>query len=417
MATNSQINAPVITTARTLPVGTNGVAYRAQFLATGGLPPYQWKVGAGQLPAGLQLNAATGVLSGRPTAAANRNFRVSVTDSNLQAAAQYFNLLICNATGPQAGTFTGLLLQTNAPTHASSGVIQIVVAKTGAFAARLTLAGRKIVFAGLFDPAGNATNTLDGVLSVALHADRQGRITGTVTGTGFVSDLLAELPNTSPQWQGTYTLAFSPADVTATNVPQGYGYAKLTVSRTGRGSLTGVLNDGTKLTVKAPGSQSGQWPLYAALDKNAGACVGWVNFETNATVNSVVDWFAPARKGYPAFTTTLVADGSQYTTGPHSLNGLWNVTLSGGGLVSSLVQTVALDAAGKVIVTPPVIDAFTLKLMPKTGQITGSFKPPMGGKAIPFAGLLLQEQAGGVGLFQTATGQTGGVTLEPASVP
>ena len=406
LATNSQMNVPRITTSSPLPAGTNGVAYSQPFQATGGFPPYRWSLSAGAAPAGLQLNAA-GVLSGRPTTSENSNFRISVTDSNQQAASQYFNLLIRSATGPQAGTYTGLLLQTNAPTHASSGFIQIVVAKNGTFAARLTLAGRKTVFTGLFDAAGNATNIVAGV-TVALFVDRNGRITGTVTGTGFTSEVLAELPNPSPQWQGTYTLAFSPSDVTATNMPQGYGYARLTVNATGVGNLLGLLNDGTKVLAKAPVLQSGRWPLYAPLYKNAGACVGWVNFETNTTLTAVVDWFAPASRAYAAFTNALLVTGSQYTTGPQ-LAGTWDVTLSGGGTSSNIIQSVTLGASGKVIGANPL----ALKVTSKTGAFSGAFRPTASGKAIPFNGLLLQEPTSGVGLFQLPNGQTGGVTVEP----
>jgi len=49
-----------------------------------------------------------------------------------------------------------------------------------------------------------------------------------------------------------------------------------------------------------------------------------------------------------------------------------------------------------------------------TGQLTGSFKPTLSAKAIPFAGLLLQLQGTGAGLFRPTTGPTGSVTIEPA---
>ena len=406
---------PVIATTNPLPFGTNGVAYSQQFQAYNGVPPYQWSIGSGKLPAGLQLNAASGLLSGKPTVSGISNFRVGVTDSQKLSTSNAFSVLIRNATGVLAGTYTGLVQPTgtNLATHASSGFAQIVLAKTGAYAGNLTLAGRRTAFKGQFDVTGNSTSTVAGVRLV-LHADGDhGRITGPVIGTGFTAELLAELPDTSAVWQGKYTLIFSPVDGQATNLPQGFGSATLTVSRTGVGSLRGVLNDGTPVSATAPLLQSGLWPLYASLYHQAGACLGWVSLATDGTVAATVDWFAPASQGYAAFATTLLVDGSAYTTGLLPGIGVpWDVTLSGGG-VSNLFKTVTFNAAYRGTVTPAGADAMTLKLTVKTGQITGSFKPASGAAAIPFTGLLLQSQGMGAGLFKTATDQTGGVLLTP----
>jgi len=424
-------NGLTITTSSLLPAGTNGISYRQLFQATGGYPAYTWAFSAGRLPPGLTLNASSGALSGKPTAAGVYNFRVNVTDSQHQSASNDFSVAIGNVAGPLAGTYTGLLLATNAPPCAGAGFVKIVLAKTGAFAGNLTLAGQKTAFTGRFDATGHATNTVAGV-SVVLQTDMHngsGQISGVITGSGFMAVLLAELPNTSPMWQGTYTVALSPADATATNVPQGYGYATLVVSRRGSGSLSGVLNDGTKVTTTAAVLRSGLWPVYVPLYQHAGVLAGWVTLATNTEVTGVLDWCAPARPSYAAFSTTLTLNGSQYTTGPAPLAGIWDVTVAGGGF-SNLVKTVTIDANGDVTVINPGADDLTLKLLTTakvyrivfagfqqqttlTGQFTGSFKATVGGKAIVFNGLLLQAQRAGAGLFQNGTGLTGGVTIEP----
>src|SRR5262249_33177106 len=63
---------------------TAGTAYSAQLTAADGLPPYSnWTVSSGALPAGLTLNAATGLISGTPASAAPSpvSFSVTVKDS------------------------------------------------------------------------------------------------------------------------------------------------------------------------------------------------------------------------------------------------------------------------------------------------------------------------------------------------
>ncbi len=64
------------------PLGEAGCAYSAPLSVTGGTPPYQnWTVSSGALPAGLTLNAATGVISGTPVDAGTFNFSVTAQDS------------------------------------------------------------------------------------------------------------------------------------------------------------------------------------------------------------------------------------------------------------------------------------------------------------------------------------------------
>ena len=72
-------NAVSITTT-SLPNGSPNVPYSATLAAAGGSVPYHWSVLTGSLPAGLNLNAATGQISGTPTAAGAVQFTVQVTD-------------------------------------------------------------------------------------------------------------------------------------------------------------------------------------------------------------------------------------------------------------------------------------------------------------------------------------------------
>ena len=52
--------------------------------ATGGVQPYIWSLASGQLPSGLHLDAATGVISGTPILATTANFAVQVIGRQFQ---------------------------------------------------------------------------------------------------------------------------------------------------------------------------------------------------------------------------------------------------------------------------------------------------------------------------------------------
>jgi Putative Ig domain len=79
----------------TLHAGQVNQAYdpTVTFQATGGTAPYTWA--AENLPAGLTLNANTGVLSGTPTGPAGpANVKITVTDHTNKTASRQITLTI-----------------------------------------------------------------------------------------------------------------------------------------------------------------------------------------------------------------------------------------------------------------------------------------------------------------------------------
>ena len=76
------------------PGGEVGVPYSDQLTVTGGTSPFTWSVSAGSLPAGVTLNASTGLLSGTPTTAGTYSFTVKVTDSSSQSNTEAVTLTV-----------------------------------------------------------------------------------------------------------------------------------------------------------------------------------------------------------------------------------------------------------------------------------------------------------------------------------
>jgi hypothetical protein len=101
---------PTISTSA-LPGGTQFVAYSATLQASGGQPPYRWSIFTGSLPAGLQLNASTGAITGTPPIGTGTStFTVQVTDANSGTASKDLSITIGDGSGMalvQAGSVEG----------------------------------------------------------------------------------------------------------------------------------------------------------------------------------------------------------------------------------------------------------------------------------------------------------------------
>ena len=101
-------NGLTVTTA-SLPDGQVGSSYSATLSAAGGAPPYTWTLTGGTLPAGLQLDGATGLISGVPTASSSAApLSFSVSDSANPAASVTVSLQLTITTVPLIITTTSL---------------------------------------------------------------------------------------------------------------------------------------------------------------------------------------------------------------------------------------------------------------------------------------------------------------------
>ena len=111
--------------------GRVGTAYTDTLTATGGTTPYTWSVSAGTLPAGITLNASTGVLAGTPTAAGTSSFTVKVTDANSQTATEATSITILSSV-------LTIALTSSTATAAPGGTVSYTITATNSGQTPLT---------------------------------------------------------------------------------------------------------------------------------------------------------------------------------------------------------------------------------------------------------------------------------------
>jgi hypothetical protein len=82
-----------------LPNGALNVSYNATLTADGGAAPYIWNIDKGTLPAGLNLDSGTGIISGVPTASGHFSFTAKVSDNStpVKSATQRYSISIATS--------------------------------------------------------------------------------------------------------------------------------------------------------------------------------------------------------------------------------------------------------------------------------------------------------------------------------
>jgi hypothetical protein len=215
---------PLTITTTSLPDGTVGVPYSQTLAAVGGLSPYKWAVTTGTLPAGLTLAAATGIISGTPTAVATTPFTVTVTDANVDTP----------GTAKQALSITIATPLTVTPTTLPAAVVGT------AYSQKFTAAGGKAPYT--FALTGTLPAGFTFTASTATIAG-----TATVAESGTFTITATDASNRTVSLPLTLTAAAAPLSVSPTTLPPatvGVAYSQTLVAKGGAPPYTFALTLG-----------------------------------------------------------------------------------------------------------------------------------------------------------------------------
>jgi hypothetical protein len=338
---------------------------------------------------------------------------------------------VTNPFPPFVGTYNGLFIDTNGiVTEQTAGMLkELHVTSKGTYSGSLLINGASHVLIGAFSLGGTSSNFIvrpegQGDLKVLMTLNGRGphpQVTGTVEGTTWESDLMADLAtNSLPSAEYTMLIPPDTNNTPANPLPGGDGYALITnYSGTQKNPglatarITGALADGTVFNQTVPVSEDGYVPIYANLYSSKGLLLGWINLDLTNTTGVSLTWIHPERTSglyQSGFTNILLTNQillSPWTNPPANLGLLTNLAI-----LDTINDTNAL-ANIPVTISP----SYEIGPKPLSGSInpkTGLLKVTIGGEAARVIGtgaILLNASTGG-GYYLTKTNAQA-IKLEP----
>ena len=338
---------PNITTT-SLPAATKTGMYAQTLSVSGGTGPYTWSLASGSLPAGLTLNASTGVVSGTVSAsAASQNFTAEVTDANGVTDTQALTIVVDTVVN---------ITTTTLPDST----------RTGAYSQPLSLSGGTAPYTWSL-----ASGPLPSGLTLSAST---GVISGTVA-NGAVSETFTAQVTDADGVTDTQqlTIAVNAAiSITTTSVPD--------ATKTGSYSQTLAVSGGT--TLFRWSLASGTLPSGLTLGASTGVISGTVssgaiseNFTVQVTdANNVTDTQALAItvNSVPSITTTTLPGATRtgaysQTLGVSGGTPAYTWSVSSGSLPSGLTLGASTGVISGTVGSLATGQTFTVKAIDADG--------------------------------------------------
>lgn len=310
------------------------------------------------------------------------------------------------------------------------GVFSGKLLKTGAFTGKFKIGKLTLPVKGKFLGSGAFTGkvivkgvTYNIALNTTVNPSLNRQITGTITGGALNATLVSDLStwksrvNEATAYAGDFNILL-PATGT---VPEGIGFGRVTIGKTGKVKVAGQAGNGapfsfSSVLFKRSATDVG-FPFFAPLEKNTGSIAGEVKYDSalpDSDLTGTLDWFKPTvTKVEPAAIAGEIAlHGSRYTAPNRgalvmlSPSGAGVITVSSPSFISPPAGASVLNVASTILQTNHALGAVpdsatvqktVLSFSAAKGLFTGKFFDPVLKKTFTFAGAASQKANGGKG--------------------
>jgi hypothetical protein len=429
------------------------------------------------LPAGLTINRATGVISGRPRQTRSGGFPVILMAENSEGSVNRLTLLgVRPLPDGSAGSFAGVIAASEALNQQLGGRMAMSIAESGSLSGSLQLGTQRYRFRGdvqatLASSVVTASipiprrNRSPLSLAFTLGSSWPDRLTGqlqdpdVIAGSANLTGWQVPWSKQTPAvaYNGLHNVLLTPPESTLANpaLPQGFGFASFTPSRTGKLRFVGKLADGQAVVDASAVGARGQVAIHQVLYRGPwkGSLTGRLvvdrgphpfDHETNS-VSGLLKWTRPADttgrsllfpEGFKLRELGVTGNGHRALPGTVLLNlvvpdaqvRLDFEAASAGDLPSSPAITARLPGGNRVVLPVPNPTQTTLQTSVSRGSFSGRFRVVDGGtvRQARFEGRVIRSSNGpfGAGFFllpeldspRPLTG-SGTVTLRSLAVP
>jgi hypothetical protein len=387
----------------------------------------------GKLPTGLKFNVKTGALSGIITKAGTYSASIQVLSGKTLLTTIPLNFQVAAFPSTLAGSYEAIVRDAQGT---PKGAFSLTVGMNVWSAALRESGQSSLSVKGSFIlDTGNPTTTLSitfkGKAPMNLKLDGNSPIINASMSDlvleGFKLASTAENP-TSPQ---AVAMVLDSGEADGVSLPAGFGWASGSISKLGKGSLAGMLADGTKLTAPISLSTTGQAVLWVQPYKNRSSYLAGVisvdgigqPSNTDLAIAESCLWVLnPGEKGNPyGFSDGLDIDVrfgkiQQPTAGSSLSVDLLGTPKNSSGNDLDWPSLFTVDAKYNLIATGSSI-AWKGKINIKNGSFSGTYTIPKGttpeviGTTASASGVFLQDaisgQSIGYGLIKVPVAPTG----------
>lgn len=292
------------------------------------------------LPAGLTCNAATGVVSGKPSRTGTFNISVKVSNKAGDSALLTDQMTVVSYPSGAVGTYVGYMSRQPLVNSSLGGRIDLTTTAKGDYTCTLRLGGTAYLLKGAMitspvpgsHPGVVISVARKGLLPVVVSLDID-PLDNSLAGSAHVKDDpgMAALTGWRNTWRtsapvnavsaqlGLHVFHLQPLIPSVPGEPQGHGYGSITIKNTGSTAVAGRTADGGSFTTSGWLGPQFELLVFQSYSTNQASLLGelTVSGDADHTVAGTLQWQrtlpAASARDYRPFGPMLIgAAGGRY---------------------------------------------------------------------------------------------------------